>query len=316
MDSSHWPEIGAIAYLITGKYYYMEEAQMAGIYMTGWSHGCAGSYRNTSAGLIDMPQPGRGNAWAFRTIAHAWLVSPDGSAEQTYFNDKIQNSIAGFEGKRGITLSDPTRLAQWNLTSGAVLALGPSPLHMWSSGDPSFIEAPVRTDGFLASAWSPWEESYLYSTFGMSRDFGVANIGDILQWGANRWFHLALDTVNVNNIFLVGQYRMPTLLGSTNGWITNYADYKTAYLGNGSGLPTSWTYSWPCNYAPDDDKRYEGMATIGFLYPYTADGFSGANAWTAVHDSIWNTSGCLPADFGQMGTASNASPKWDILARH
>jgi hypothetical protein len=152
----------------------------------------------------------------------------------------------------------------------------------------------------------------LFATFGMARDAGLAHVSDLLAWGANRWFHLALDTVNVNNIYLVGTYRFPTKLASTNSWITNYADYKTAFLGNGGGLPTSWTSNWPCNYAPDDDKRYEGLATIGFLYPYTADGFTGQNAWNTVHTSIWNTSGCLPADFT---TSSNASPKWAILAR-
>jgi hypothetical protein len=310
MDSSYWPELGYVAYLITGKYYYMEEAQLTGAYMTAWTHGCPGSDRNESAGIINMPQPGRGNAWAFRAAAQAWLVSPDATAEKDYFYDKLQNTIAAMEGMNNITISDSSRQSSWNWgASNFRDSSGPSPLHMWYAGDPSFIEDPMRSDGFLGSAWSPWEESYLFSTWGMARDFGLANAGDPLQWGANRWFHLALDTANVNNIYLVGTYRMPTKLANGN-WVSNYSDYKAAFQGNGGGLPTSWTYFWSCPYAPDDDKRYEGLATIGFLYPYTADGFTGANAWTTVHNSLY-ASGCLPGDF----QSNSGSPKWAILAR-
>lgn len=313
MDSSHWPSLGFVAYLITGKYYYMEETAFAGGYMTAWSGGCPGGRRDEGAGVLDEPQPGRGVAWAFRAVTHAWLSSPDGSPEQAYFYDKLENSIASFEGEHGITISDPTRQTVWSWGQANEMDPdGPSPLHFWNEGDPGFIENPMRTDGYVAYAWSPWEESYLFSVFGMARDAGLDHTGDMLAWGANRWFHLALDTTNVNNIYLVGSYRFPTKLTSTNNWLTTYSQYLTAYQGNGGGLPTGWTYFWPCNYAPDDDKRYEGMATIGFLYPYTADGFSGQNAWNTVHQSIWNTSGCLPADF-QNG--SNASPKWAILAR-
>ena len=312
MDSSHWPEMGFVAYLITGKYYFMEETEMAGAYMLGWSGGCPGARRSGAFGILNEPQPGRGVAWAFRAVTHAWLSSPDASPEQAYFSDKLENTIAAFEGKQAITISDPSRLAAWTLGTQDQDSKGPSPLHFWYGGEAQFIESPMRTDGFLAAAWSPWEESYLLCTFGMARDAGLVHAGDLLAWGANRWFHLALDTTNVNNIYLVGTYRFPTKLAATNSWVTNYSDYKTAFLGNGGGLPTSWTSNWSCNYAPDDDKRYEGLATLGFLYPYTADGFSGQNAWNTVYQSMWNTSGCLPADY-QSG--ANASPKWAILAR-
>lgn len=313
MDPSHWPEFGFVAYLLTGKYYYMEEAQFAGGYMTAWGHGCPGTVRDGAAGVLNQSQYGRGDAWSFRAVTQGWQASPDGSPEQAYFNDKLQNTIAGYEGARNISISDPSRQAVWTWASqNTGDPNGPSPLHFYSAGEAQFIESPMRTDGYLLTAWSPWEESYLLCTFGMARDAGLANVGDIMAWDANRWFHLALDTVNVNNIYLVGTYRFPTKLASTNNWIANYSDYKTAFLGNGGGLPTSWTYFWPCNYAPDDDKRYEGLATIGFLYPYTADGFTGQNAWNAVNQSLRNTSGCLPADFQ---SSSGASPKWAILAR-
>ncbi|MGB6886524.1 MAG: Ig-like domain-containing protein [Candidatus Acidiferrum sp.] len=313
MDPSHWPEFGFVAYLVTGKYYYMEETQFAGGYMTAWGHGCPGTARDGAAGVLNQSQYGRGVAWSFRTVTHGWLASPDGTPEQAYFNDKLQNSIAGFEGEKAIPLSDSTRQAVWTWAQQNFSdPNGVSPLHFYAAGESDFIEFPVRTDGFVLDAWSPWEESYLLNTYGMARDAGLANIGDIMSWDANRWFHLALDTINVNNIYLIGTYRFPTKLSSTNNWITNYADYKSGYLGNGSGLPTSWTFFWPCDYQPDDDKRYEGLATLAVLYPYTADGFTGQNAWTTVNQSMWNTSGCLPADFE---SSSLASPKWAIVPR-
>jgi hypothetical protein len=313
MDPSHWPEFGFVPYLVTGKYYYMEETEFAGAYMTGWGHGCPGTSRDEAAGVLNQSQYGRGVAWSFRTVTHGWLASPDGTPEQAYFFDKLENSIAGFEGEKGIPLSDATRQAVWTWEQGnGSDPNGTSPLHFYAGGESSFIQEPLRTDTYLLAAWSPWEESYLMCTYGMARDAGLPHVGDLMAWDATRWFHLALDTTNVNNIYLVGVYRFPTKLTSSNTWINNWADYKTSYLGNGGGLPTSWTYFWPCDYQPDDDKRYEGLATLGFMYPYTADGFTGQNAWNTVNQSMWNTSGCLPADFQ---SSSLASPKWAILAR-
>jgi hypothetical protein len=243
----------------------------------------------------------RGLAWGLRTLAYGAFIAPDGSPEQAYFQDKLANSVAGQQGSNDIPISDPSRQARWNWGHTTFRdSNGPSPLHFWINQGPDFIESPLRRDGYLTGASSPWEESYLISVWGTARDFGLPGFDALLNWIANRDFHLALDTTNVNDIYLLGSYRYPTYLASTNNWIQNYAQYKTAYLGNGNGLPTGWT---GCGYA-DDAKRFEAMAAIGFMYPYTADGFHGSDAWNTVR-----------ARMGCLGDFATSSPKWAILAR-
>src|SRR5262249_56592579 len=90
----------------------------------------------------------RGDAWGLRTLAYAAFVSPDATPEKTYFDDKIRNNIALWEGEHDVPLSDPTRRAQWTWAQRYSRdSRGPSPLRLWEDRGPEFVQPPLFRDG-------------------------------------------------------------------------------------------------------------------------------------------------------------------------
>jgi hypothetical protein len=100
--ASHQPSIGYLAYLVTGDYYYLEELQFWSSYNLIWvsSAGRAGSgaYRSAtgSNGATGLWYTGtiRGQAWAYRNLAHAAVLTPTGHALKSYFDSKLKNNLA------------------------------------------------------------------------------------------------------------------------------------------------------------------------------------------------------------------------------
>lgn len=89
-DIAHSPSVGYMAYLLTGRFYFMEEVQFAatlnGFMMTDWVRAGGGSsgYRNASgysgascvfATSLDAFQT-RSSAWGLRTLAQALCITP------------------------------------------------------------------------------------------------------------------------------------------------------------------------------------------------------------------------------------------------
>ncbi len=78
--SSHHPSVGFMAYLLTGRWYFMEEVQFAATlnYLKNTDH-----QREFSAGVF-LTSVGanttRGAAWAIRTLAQAACITPDDDA--------------------------------------------------------------------------------------------------------------------------------------------------------------------------------------------------------------------------------------------
>lgn len=75
--SSHHPSLGFMAYIVTGRWYFMEEVQFAATanYLKNADH-----TRNFADGLIhswSASNTTRGAAWALRTLAQAACVTPD-----------------------------------------------------------------------------------------------------------------------------------------------------------------------------------------------------------------------------------------------
>lgn len=75
--SSHHPSVGFMAYLLTGRWYFMEEVQFAATlnYLKNTDHS-----RNFSQGVFQTSAGAnttRGAAWAIRTLAQAACVTPD-----------------------------------------------------------------------------------------------------------------------------------------------------------------------------------------------------------------------------------------------
>jgi len=87
-DCAHQPSLGYVPYLLTGDFYYLEEAYFRANYCL-LAQGPVPRQRDR--GL--MADQIRGNAWGLRNIADACWIAPDGDPEGPYFQEKIRNNI-------------------------------------------------------------------------------------------------------------------------------------------------------------------------------------------------------------------------------
>jgi hypothetical protein len=319
MDPSHWLESGTLAALFTGKYSYMMEAAYNGFYMEGWGGGCPGGRRHGNLGLLNQSQNGRGNAWSERSVATAWVVTPDSSPEHIYLADKLANSAVYLEGTQSYTNSDLSRASVYAIGVSAQDSLGPNPLHFFPPYDNAFVQFPVDTTGSVINAGSPWEEGYLQSVWAQARDWELPNWGNLLSVASSRIIHSAIDP-NAGGIYMIGLYRMPQkiLRAGNTDWVRTYnPDYRSGFTnGNGSGIPNSWVFYHPCANSPEDDHwRAAPQAQLAFSYGYSLDGLSGARAFDVARLSQWATGGCLPGMFNDPVGTPGANPKWDIWPR-
>lgn len=92
-DCAHQPSLAYIPYLLTGDFYYLEEAYFWGNYslLSQWPGPAKSPTRQRDRGL--MADQIRGNAWGLRNIADAASIAPDGDPEGSYFQQKIRNNL-------------------------------------------------------------------------------------------------------------------------------------------------------------------------------------------------------------------------------
>src|ERR1700683_5180937 len=307
LDSSHWPNLAFASYLTTGQYAYYEEQLMQSAYAIGFNNGCVEAginyIRQGSAGYWYWSQE-RGTDWAARENAIGAFMAVDGSPEQGYFQDKLWNNIAVWEGMHGITNDTPgSRSAAWTFGNTVrVQANGASPLGVMHDGLSEYVQnAPMIQSGSGApsSADANFQAAYSVYMVGFINDLGF-NTNALLQFGEKRYIHLTEDPAA--NVYNMADYVFPTLDASGN-WITSWAQSKTFY----ASQPTAWPACG--NITLDESYGHEGLAALscGAAANMTDAGFSASAGYTKVRNSI----GCL------TGTNSfqDSSPKWDITPR-
>jgi len=285
----HMPDLAYIPYLMTGRYYYLEEIQYQASFIAAHKSGCYFEpwMRQGEAGyLFDQV---RGSAWGFRTLAYAAFISPDGFPEKAYYEDKLKNNVAVWEGERDVPLSYAAKQSNW--TWGNENRRDPSPLGVWQDRGAGFIQDTVRNDGYLSGAASPWEENFLLCSFGMARQFGYST-DNLLRYMARLRFHNLLDPSS--NKYLVETYRIPTKLAATQDWIQTWPEYTAGF----SPIPTQWKIDGTA----DHGYGFIALAAMSFLNSFTVDGYSGQEAWALFKSE-------KP---GQDRFATE-SPKWAIL---
>ncbi len=292
----HMPDTAYLAYLLTGRFYYLEELQYQAAFIIAHKIGCYTSgaqlayNRQGHRGYLHDTQL-RGDAWGFRTLAYAAALSPDETPEKAYFEDKLRNNIAAWEGEHDLPLSDPSRLADWTWARTYRLdPRGASPLGIWQDG-PAFVQPPLYTDGRLKTAASPWEENFLLAALGMARNLGYSTDG-LLRFMARPRLNLLLNPAA--NPYLIAEYRWPGKLSTTGSWIQTYPSFAAQFV----SPPTTWLRDGTA----DHGYGFIALAALSYLTPYVLDGYSGRDAWALFKAH-------LP---GQDRFAIE-SPKWAIL---
>ncbi|GJL55236.1 MAG: hypothetical protein NPIRA02_23680 [Nitrospirales bacterium] len=284
-DSSHHTDACYSAYLFSGRYYYLECLQFDANFRLGWQRSGWNSHvaRPGNEGLLNN-QNVRSDAWGLKVLVYAAFISPDGEPEQAYFIDKLHNNITAWEGVQHLppTYSGRDEIWRWGrhirTTNPYWVFPGkqPSPLGQWSTGTKDFLQNPIRNDGSLTHATSPWEENFMLVVLGMAKQMEVADTSRLLQFMAKKRFHLNLDETPTSLGNLVEAYRDPTIETSTGQWVSNFTDFANHY---DSSIPP-FTHR-RTNLAPDHSYAFIALSADSFLTPYMVDGLSGQESWRA-----------------------------------
>ena len=265
----HLPDVAYIPFLISGEYYYLESLQLQAAFIVAWKQGCAQESYNRQAdeGFLHDSQL-RGDAWSFRTLAYAAFASPDGTPEKAYFEDKLLNNIAEWEGALDIPLNLPAKRKEWEF--GHTQRRDPrgiSPLGSWGDRGSEFVQAPIKRTA--KGAASPWEENFLMNALGIARQFGYPTTA-LLQFGTRRLVNQALNPATFPE--LIEAYRYPTI-NSAGQWVSTWQEYNSYFdyvLVRGQ---------WKSPENVDHSYGFIAMAALSHLVTFSADGYSGRTAW-------------------------------------
>lgn len=99
---SHHPSVGYMAYLVTGRFYFMEETEFAAtVNYLKQNDGGAYANRMGSMGIFRTDAGAnqtRGAAWALRTLIQAATMTPDGDPLRTEYVTSFEQNVSYYHG--------------------------------------------------------------------------------------------------------------------------------------------------------------------------------------------------------------------------
>ena len=149
----HWLDYSYLAYLLSGDPYYLEESyQQASWMLTNMTN----NYLTSNGFFAAMPASNafeRGAANAWRALARAGIIAPDGTAEASYFQSMMLSTLEVQEGAQGIT---GTPLTPSNLNcAGATCAYTASAANRWDWGRATVMSDCENNDGSTCTTVTP-----------------------------------------------------------------------------------------------------------------------------------------------------------------
>ena len=270
VDLAHQGSFVYLPYLITGDWYFLEEMYSWAAYNVASGNPNTLSWgRHADWGRISDQV--RGEAWGLRNLAHAAFLAPDGSPEQMYFTQKLNNSLAAYEGEHNITdgaFYDPTPGSKWEWGNSVHAVFGPNPLHLMYEGSTSNKILLDMDTSVVGAAGSPWMFNFWYICMGHIEELGFAS-GKLLETVSKNLLNQILYPDY--NPFLVDNYHIP-IRGLDGLFMTTWTEVR-------SGYPDSSDSSFAANYAYSYSKIAKGAAS--FLAGNSDGSLSGdaAYAW-------------------------------------
>jgi hypothetical protein len=307
-DPAHVPLPATVPYLLTGDFWYLEEAwflasrDAASNYASIWERGPTGA-----EGVFNHGQM-RATAWMIRDRAEALAITPDSTSEATYFASLMGDGIADEEGIRGITGTayqgnsaynwGHTKTAPsgtpWWYASGVLTT--PPPLRQWWRGDPTFVQPEYGIDTTaVQDAMSAFEAHYLIYALGRAKELGHAT-GALLTWAS--LVDINILTNPTLNPYMISNGRWPTTRKRDGAYFPDWAGFK-------SGYQTAWQTA----------RNFDPQRSGGLTPP---DGYA-AYALAAVSYEAGETNGAASWNWMAANVLPDASfatnPKWAILPR-
>ena len=221
-DMAHQPSLAYVPYLVTGDFYYLEEAWFWANYclLNTWPHPRRGA-EGILSGQI------RGNAWSLRNLADACWITPDGRPEAAYFDEKIRNNLAD-RIRRMVGPPEYNRMGFWGIRST----------------QNARIQNPANPQWMVIA---PWEHDYLVWSLHHLVELGWTEAGRVRDF-LLRWRVGALTSVPDFDPLLATPYRFVVGEQPSGGDVIFYEDWKRLGRENARlskpGLP-----NYGCSYA-------------------------------------------------------------------
>ncbi len=230
VDRAHMPSLAYLPYLVSGDFFFYEELMYWGAYVVSreaW-------LRDRSTGLI--ADQIRGEAWAGRTLANAAAFALEGSIEQTYLTEKLNNNLTAWMAEQ-----DDYPLDYWDISPYA------------------------STDGLTGDVQlgtSPWQEDFVMVSLNHINNLGYDS-RQIIDW--YHTFHVNRCTHPDFNHFNAAAYRFPAQY--TDGtYPQTWAQANASYIDQPTSLGNPY---WPYSY------QFVAMAAMSCLtgYPNGTEGY-------------------------------------------
>ncbi|MBN1421203.1 MAG: hypothetical protein JXP34_20690 [Planctomycetes bacterium] len=221
-DRAHQPSLAFVPYLVTGDYFYLEEAYFWAGYclLSSWPHPRKNE-RGILAGQI------RGDAWSLRNIADAAWIARDADPEARYFDEKVRNNIAD-RIRRMCGPPEYNAIGAWGLRTV----------------QDARIQNPANPRWLITA---PWEEDYLLWSLHHLVELGYADAGRARDF----LLRLRVGTLTHAPDFdprLATPYRMVVGEAREDGTPAVYDDWKTLGREN-ARLSEPDVPNYGCSYA-------------------------------------------------------------------
>ncbi len=199
-ETAHHPSVGYMSYLLTARCYHMEQVQFAAtanyVFMNDASRHAGDGWFEPIPGGIQV----RHCAWAFRTLMHALVVTPDSDTVlKGEFDASVESNIARFHSRYVATANNPQGFIQPDVDYS--LAYGTA--------------AAAAATGYMAS---PWMQDFFTGVYGWALAMNLP-ITSTAQTQLSAFFHWKAISV-------VGRFGADATGG--NYWYINAAPYNIA----------------------------------------------------------------------------------------
>lgn len=303
-DTAHQGSFAFIPYLVTGDWYFLEELNFWSANNLTRYPGGTTLFWQSHDDWCYMRDQIRGMAWVWRTLGHSALMSPDNTPEKAYFRQKLLNNIAVREGKHNIVdgygyASDNVKW-QWGYTRASA-AQGDveqtthlnNPLNIVDFDEYADFQAIDQSKTkFIVPQW----QVHMFSVvLGHLEELGFPvtkykeavyrhNIGQLQDPTYDPW--------------LIGNYRSPAVMVSTNSFPATFAEMKGGYLAS-EQVRSTWESG---DTDPDSGYPFYALAAASFYPGLSAGSYTGQGAWNWLNSRV-NTA------------MLNENPKWAFAPR-
>ena len=235
-DCSHQPDPYTILYLLTGEFFYLEQAW----FWAGWSAGYGSPaniyYANRGPagwyGGLEFGGEPRTCAWPFRSRVAVAAYTPDTfGPQQRFFRTLVEDAITLWEGTHGVpSPQSDTELYRWGNqpTWMAKKWVGgiPNEFGYWTSAN--LTDSTGTIDYTVTSnVGSPWMHHFQMLALGYGVQLGFTRAQALFAWAAR--YQTGRIASNQISPFSVAAYRDPHRMKPTGAYFPDWAGIASGF---------------------------------------------------------------------------------------